>query len=156
MSVYCRAQNAIWTVGYFEGKSGVMISLPECGLSSVTSETLYVVIKDSTQSIRLYLLHELSRANSDNSYVKPVLFGTAIGAATGFLGSLFVQGSHVNDNNSPSVRTGVTVLFGMFGAWLGLENAIDSDNIKYSFPASTNPEKREAIQKIIDEEKRQD
>ncbi len=152
ISAFGRLHNTDWTVSYYEGKSGKVISIPECELVSVTSDSFHFLIKGQNRSIPLYLMYELSHPNNENSYVKPILIGAAIGATCGFLASLFVEGPSIPHDDRPISRGQVALFFGAIGSGLGLAKAIDLDYVKYHFPPATIVDKRAVIQKIIDEE----
>ena len=147
-SVFAHAQDAEWTVRCFEGSTGGFVTLTECEIVSVTSDSLYVISRGENKALRLYLVYELFHANHNNSYLRTVLLGAAIGVTAGFAVSLYVKGA--NDNAQPNATAEVAALFGVIGAGLGLEKAVDADYTRYRFPSSTNPEKRAVIQTIID------
>ena len=148
--ISAHAQDAEWTVRCFEGSTGGFITVPECEIVSVTSDSLYVISRGENKALRLYLVYELFHPNHNNSYLRPVLLGAAIGVTAGFAVSFYVKGA--NDNAQPNASAQVAALFGVIGAGVGLEKAVDADYTRYRFPSSTNPEKRAVIQKIIDGE----
>jgi hypothetical protein len=148
------AQHSDWTVDYWEGASGKLISIPQCKLLSVTDDSLGVELSGEKASVRLFLLYQVFRRAENRVFEKPIWMGAVIGGAIGFISTTITMRNEdargPNDNDS---RLAVTALFTVVGGGLGLAESLGSLDKRCRFGEITNNEKRTALLRIVEEEK---
>jgi len=148
-----QAQRQDWTLRYFEGKSGKLISLQHCRLDTLASDSLNISSKGNSQWVRLFLLYELERPAEGHNFGRPIWAGALIGAATGFISATLVSGTEVRKTDEVDPRLSASAVFAVIGAGLGLAHSIESEYVRYRFPDGSNPAKRAALNRIMEQER---